>query len=162
MLAYNGGETISVTITGVEPIKAKINSLRSGLAFQRGVAIGAATIKTFMADYPAQIHRPQPFKTDKQRRYVMWALKNGQLSFPYRRGGGRSERLGARWTIIITDGGMGATIQNNASYARMVQKEGAQVGYHVGNWQTDQDAVDQKSQDVVDSIESEVSAVING
>ena len=153
---------MSVTIKGIEPIKAKINTLKSGIAYQRGIARGATIIKSFMADYPGQIHKPQPFKTAKQRRFVMWALREGILSFPYKRGGAGSEKLGSRWTIVFTDGGNGAIIYNNASYATMVQKEGAQVSYHAGNWQTDQDAVDQKGPEVVEAIADEVGVVIHG
>lgn len=153
---------MSISITGIEPIKAKITTLAQGQAYARGIATGATIIKSFMADYPAQIHKPQPFKTDKQRRYVMWALKNGVLSFPYKRGGSGSQRLGARWTIVFTNNGLGAIISNNASYAAMVQKEGAQVSYHDGNWQTDQDAIDEKSGEIVQAIEDEIGAVTNG
>lgn len=149
---------MSVTIRGLEAVRAKVSSLESADAFRRGVATGATRIKEFMATYPAQVHKPQPFKTEKQRRFVMAALKEGRLSFPY----GRTGSLGRRWTIVFSNGGQSATIGNNTEYGPLVQQAGAQAGYHAGNWQTDQDAIDQMGPLVTQDIDAEIGKVING
>jgi len=73
--------------------------------------------------------------TLKQRKYFFWALRKGVIEVPYRRGGKRSQRLGARWAVDESrlDAGQ-VTVGNNASYAPVVYDRKNQSWYHKGNW----------------------------
>lgn len=81
--------------------------------------------------YPSQTNKPQPFKTDRQRRWFFWALYSGLITVPYHRTGRlanswRAERVGlAEWIVA-----------NSAEYSSLVIGQGQQAKYHEDNWWT--------------------------
>ncbi len=87
-----------------------------------------------VAVYPAQVRIPVVFASDRQRAYVHWALRNGQMEVPYRRGGSPgSERLRSSWTVQVEGAGLArrAVVGTRASYAALVQgPAGAQAARH--------------------------------
>lgn len=127
-------------------LKEKIGLLDTpGMARAIGVAVAEETRNIF-ARYPPASHARQPFKSAKQRAFVMAAIKRGDIVIPYRRGiDPRSETLGRKWQIEPeTDG---ATLINTASYSDLVHTKGKQAKYHQGNWLTDEDGARQVEQD---------------
>jgi hypothetical protein len=82
---------------------------------------------------PPPERKPQPFKSDKQRRFVMAALSRGEI--PYKRTG----NLGRKWTshISTSTNGLEGTVGNNVPYAPFVQSASGQSAYHQGVWSTD-------------------------
>jgi hypothetical protein len=153
-----GGEGLSVSVKGVDEVVRKMNRLASMDGAKRGIAAGAALLKAKMADYPPPNPKPQPFKSDKQRRFVMAALREGRLGFPYKRTG----KLGQGWTVTFTSGGLGAVVGNSVAHGPLVQKAGEQAGYHSGNWQTEAQVAEEFGPDVIELIEAEIKADING
>ena len=86
--------------------------------------------------YPPPRRAPQPFKTDRQRRYFFWALAQGIISVPYQRTG----RL-ANSFRVERDGAAQYRITNSAQYAPLVVGKGSQAGYHAGHWWIMEDEV---------------------
>ena len=74
------------------------------------------------SNYPPRKYLPQPFKTDKSRRFFFAALKDGRIQVPYRRGQSPgSEDLGQKWTVKARKGGLQVVVGNNVSYGPLVQ-----------------------------------------
>lgn len=123
------------------------------------IQAGGLYVKGKIAEYPPRSSRPQPFKTDKSRRFFFAALKDGRIDVPYRRGQSPgSEKLGQSWTVRMVDNGMTAEVGTNVSYAKLVQKEGEQSHYHkVTGWKTDEQIVKQERSNVVKAVEREIA-----
>ena len=52
-----------------------------------GLGAGALHLKKKLAEYPPKANRKMwPFMTPKAKRYFWWALKQGIIEVPYRRG----------------------------------------------------------------------------
>lgn len=129
------------------------DALRKLLAFdvaamRRTVATAvAAEVQDRIAVYPPAPGRPQPFVSDKQRRFFFAALRDGRISVPYRRGGDpRSETLGRKWEIIPQPNG--ALLKNASSYSDLVHGTTKQTRYHRDSgWRTEKTAVTLVEQD---------------
>ena len=106
--------------------------------FVEATTEAASFIWDFLGDYPQRsTHTTMNFVSEKQRRYVMWAIRNGVIQVPYRRTG----TLGRRWRSFeqrphVVMGGIRAVITNNVPYAHWVQDESRQAQYHRGRWPT--------------------------
>lgn len=77
----------------------KMRGLKEGMLRAGGYLVG------MQGWYPPESHRPQPFKSEKQRRYVMWAIKKGIIKVPCVRTG-------------VLQRSMGMTIENNGLTVR--------------------------------------------
>lgn len=87
--------------------------------------------------------------TDKQRRYFFWALKQGMIEVPYRRGQSPgSEKFGTKWTVQTK--GFSTEIGNNASYASLLSGgEGEQSKYMAARgWRSLIEVAKEKLQDI--------------
>lgn len=81
-------------------------------------------LATKLAIYAAHRSRPQPFKTDKQRRYFFYALRAGIIDVPYQ----RTNTLANSW--LVSQSGLTATVGSRTSYAAIV-KGVRQAQYHL-------------------------------
>ena len=100
--------------------------------------------------YPPESHRPQPFKTDKQRRAVFAKLSAGEIEIPYRRGQSpNSETASKRWSVESRDGGLTQVAGNNASYAPLLYSAQGQAAYHKETgWKTVEDVYKDEKQEL--------------
>lgn len=142
--------TVSITINDAD-IKRKLSAISDQKIVQAALFVGGQKVKSIMATYPPVSRRKQPFKTEKQRRYVFWALRKGLIVIPYFRGQNpRSERLGSRWTV--RSGTNRVIVANNASYAGLVQGD-EQTHYHKETgWRTGRDVVTRDRDEIVKEI----------
>jgi hypothetical protein len=132
----------SIRVEGLDKLLKKLDKLGSGV-YRPALAEAGAYIKNIMASYPPQITgRAQPFKTRRQRAFVMAALREGLITVPYRRTGG----LGRRWTVVLRDGGKTAVVSNNAPHARLMHAAGDQAQFHAaGGWKTDKQVAQEEA-----------------
>jgi hypothetical protein len=152
-----------IHIEGIEPLLAKVKTLAQLKGIAKVVKAAAVHVKGKLATYPAQRHGPQPFKTDKSRRFFFWALKNGKIDVPYRRGvSPGSERLGSKWTIRGTNAGLTQTLGNNTSYGRLVQSDKGQTAYHAATgWKTVEQVAHEERGLVVDFIREGIERLLS-
>ena len=101
---------------------------------------------------------PKMLRTEKQRRYFFWALKEGLIQVPYVRTG----KLGQSWTwkVTTTASGLRGDVGTNMNYARWVQRQGSQARIHRGNWLTDYGAVQQKRDEIGRRFRSAIRAAL--
>ena len=125
----------SVTIQGLEELLARLDiktPLKDGLE-----AAGVYFVKK-MKFYPKTSGKPQPFKTDKSRRWFFANLNDGNIPVPYQ----RTMALRNRWTHAVNSGGDAVMVGNNTPYAKLVQGRDDQSPYHSGTWATAEDKLD--------------------
>lgn len=137
---------ITLTVTGAAEAARALELAASpdlGWAIAEAVATEAALPR--LREYPPASGRPQPFRSDKARRWFFAALRSGAISVPYRRTG----ELGRRW-LHLRSGGDGL-VYNSQSYAELVQGE-KQADYFRGVWQS----VDE----VADAVERQEAAAV--
>ena len=119
---------MTVKIEGLDAILKKIDSLGKPDVFRPPMQQSVNYIKRAIKKYPpgSGAHRPQPFKTDKSRRWFFWALNEGEIKVPYR----RTRSLGNKWTTTVSTDGRRGEIGNDVKYGPLVQDESRQTGYH--------------------------------
>lgn len=84
-----------------------------------------------LTTYPGQSRKPQPFVSDKQRRWFFAALQSGAITVPYR----RTNTLARGWSKVRTTAGY--TVINKVPYASLVQGETRdQARYHQKWWES--------------------------
>lgn len=133
---------MSIQIDGVDKLMARLGALQSNAVLRPPMTASVIEIETWMKAYPSRKSRkPEPgkFKSEKQRRYVMAAIRRGEIKIPYVRTG----KLGQAWTWKVTESANGLTgvVGNNINYARYVQNVTLQARMHQGNWRTDAQAL---------------------
>lgn len=108
--------------------------------------------------YPSPAKRPQPFKSDKQRKFVFAMIKEGKI--PYKRTG----NLGRAWTAHVTaqSGGLEGTLGNNTSYAPLVQGQGRQAAAHQGVWNTDSQVFERHRSAIERDFQSTIEKALAG
>lgn len=128
---------ISVTVTIPTDV---INAINEQIAetpalMARAYTRAASRLKSRMLDelrtMPGPPHYPLRWKSERQRRYVMWLLKS-QNNLPYQRTG----ELSRAWEVNIAsseDGGS-ITVENDTPYAQFVQGDSAQPFHLDTGW----------------------------
>ena len=140
-----------IEIKGLDHVLKQIDSLGQPNAFRRPMGQAVDHLEVKMKAYPiGNQHRPQPFKSEKSRRFFFWALREGKIEVPYRRGKSPgSEKLGTSWTTKVSADGRTGRVGNDTTYAQLVQDSTRQTAYHKRTgWNTVQ-AIAKKEQATV-------------
>ncbi len=118
------------------------------------------SLQDVLTDSPGPPQRPYPkmLRTDKQRRWFFWALKQGVITVPYQRTGKLEQSW--TWKVTATGSGLRGEIGTNMSYAHWVQRQGSQARIHKGNWLTDYGAVQQKRDEIGRRFRSAIKAAL--
>ena len=125
-------------------VRGMLTKLEGGDAFKAGLRSMAGYLRGKASVYPpTEGNRPpQPFVSEKQRRYFFAALRDGRIVLPYRRrgaGGG----LASRWGQVEEDGGLTQVIGNDSAYAPFVIGHESQSLYMRSlGWRTTADVVE--------------------
>lgn len=148
---------MTVEVTGLEAVLLKLAGLDKPENFRRPMNQAVQHIHRRIMKYPSRSKRPQPFKTDKSRRYFFWALKAGKIEVPYRRGQSPgSEQLQQSWTTSVSVDGRQGKVGNDTTYGPLVQDRSQQTAYHAGTgWTTSQDVVESEQDEVVGFFEAQ-------
>ena len=90
------------------------------------------------------------FKTEKQRRYFFWALREGKIEVPYR----RTRTLGRKWTTKVEhiSGGVVGIVGNATPYGPYVQSRADQAQIHAGRWGTVEDALENLEDEIFETL----------
>ena len=129
----------SLRLEGAERLKRKLAAVEKGARV--GLKAAALHVQGELKNTkpPASsAHRPQPFKTNKQRRGFFAKLRSGQIQVPYRRRmSPGSQDLTHSWTQRAEQRGMRQVVGTNVSYASFVQGP-HQTSYHrKTGWKTE-------------------------
>lgn len=141
---------IQIVPKRLQDFDADIPKVGAGLVYGRMVAAQKRITK-----YPPIIRgRSQPFKTDKQRRFFFWALRNGLITVPYQRTGtyGRAWRLTRNPSKGIKSDGYtlaARAVQSGRDYTALVGGNaggGGQAKIHGdGGWALARDVIEEEA-----------------
>lgn len=117
-------------LEGLKELITKVIALGQLERITAALKAGGAHLVSKLRNYPAQQRRPQPFKSDKQRRYFFYALRKGLIGVPYQRGSSPGSRnLKQLWTVEA-ESPTRVVVGNNAPYGPYVQDRERQSRYH--------------------------------
>lgn len=155
-------DDISLKIEGIEPLIRKLKRF-GPTVYRPALMEGGTHIKSVFADYPPRRFGKQPPKTMRQRIFLVNAIKEGLIDYPYRRGvSPSSEALGRRWTVEDRDKGLTVAIGNNASYVRWVHDAELQSEYHkLTGWKTDKQVAEEEAREVKEILARHIRAAID-
>jgi hypothetical protein len=100
--------------------------------------------------YPPLFQGRYPWVSERQRRYVLWAIRNGIIEVPYK----RTRRYAQGWKIAKVQGGY--RLSNSVPYSKWVgggARGEPQARIHQGRWLTFRGAVE----DAVKGLPEEIS-----
>lgn len=130
----------SVEVRGLKELRAKIKNMDESLRNDMTIAVRDAgkLVENEAKRYPPASRRKMKFVSAKQRRYVMWLVRQGRV--PYR----RTHQLETSINTIVTAVGndVVASVGTQLSYApwvkgtRAAMGAGPQAKYHKGTWKT--------------------------
>lgn len=110
---------------------AYLAGLQTMQGVQDGLVAAGRIVLAAEQVYPSASSRPQPFKTDKSRRWFFWALRNGLIQVPYV----RTQALASSW-VLHTDSTTQVTVGTEYDKAPLM-KSARQTAYHrVTGWET--------------------------
>lgn len=126
---------------------------------RRGLRAGALYLRGKLGRYPpVSRRRVAEFLTPRQLRFLHAASRAGDIEIPYRRGlSPGSERMGMRWDISASNGGLTQVIGNNTSYINLVQGDEQSVYHRETGWQKIEDIVEDEDDNVFHIISGEVA-----
>jgi len=149
-------------ITGDDEILRKLRALEGAGTLRAAAQAAAIIIETEAKIYPpgANAHRPQPFKSAKQRRGFFARLRAGEIEVPYRRGmSPNSETHSKRWQTHVSGGR--ARITNDSSYGPLLQDPRRQTRYHrQTGWHTTKQVVERRRDDALRAIKRVIDRAI--
>jgi hypothetical protein len=154
---------MATVITGGAELRRKLSKLKDFKSLVPTLQGAAVHVKGKISKYPSgNQHRPQPFKTAKSRRFFFWALRQGIIEVPYRRGQSPgSEDHGQSWTVKGMKGGLKQVIGSDTSYGRLLQKAGSQTAYHKGTgWKTTDQVMREEEAYVLTQIQKKVDQLL--
>ena len=133
---------ITITVDGVREVLGRLDNFAGIQVLRPPMEASVNLLLAYMQDYPGPPQRPYPqmLRTEKQRRYFFWALRNGLIQVPYVRRG----KLGQSWSTSVTATGnsIHGIVGTNLKYAVWVQNSQRQAVIHQQNWRTDRMAID--------------------
>ena len=157
----------TIHIKGLEGLQKKIKTIEQMNGVKAAIQAASLHVKGKIAKYPPRkkvtIQQAGGWASDKQRRYFFWALREGKIEVPYRRGQSPgSKDLGQKWTISTRDNGMTGIVGNNVSYGPYVQS-GKQQSSMMGliGWKTTDTVVQEESDEVMDILGKAIRKVLN-
>ena len=103
--------------------------------------------------YPPKNTQRMRWVSERQRRYVMAAIRRGDIQVPYQRTG----NLANRWSATQTQDG--ATLQNTADYAHWVVgdlKGGGQYWMHRNRWYRARVIIEHEAPKLTQALKAEI------
>ena len=165
----------TIRIEGIEALLAKIKSLQELRPVVGRLKLAALHVAGKMAIYPEEKRLTRAsiygsaFKSNRQRRYFFYALRQGEkgeggIRVPYRRGKlPQSQTFSKRWTIAMSNEGLTAEIGNNATYGPLLMASGRQSLYAKAvGWRTTEAILDEETETVTRQITDEINRAIGG
>lgn len=155
-----------VRVDGMEALQARLGGLAAlrRTYIRPAMQAGVHLVHSRVPDYPPPARKPYPFVSDRQRRYVMAAIRSGEITVPYRRSGqlgrsitGRVEELGGQVVGII---GTNLRAAPWVIGERATEHGGPQARYHQGTWWTLEGVVRDAYPAVVDLFERRLAELM--
>lgn len=121
-----------VEVIGLDDVLRRLGNAASPAVLTQGMRKATLLVQRALAVYPPAQPKPMVWASEKQRRFVLAAIREGRIQVPYRRTG----TLGRRWTsTVASEGGdVVGRVGNNTTYGPFVMGKASQAAYHMGVW----------------------------
>lgn len=152
--------TFTITVEGVEELVSKLDTLAKFNRVRSVISQQGVLVQRYVRKYPPKVYSPNPLiKTnDKVRRAFFAKMKSGEISVPYR----RTRKLANSWAVSSSMGGFTSTVENNMSYAYLVQGWDNQVTRHKwSGWITEKGALQANRTKIVQNITNALNQEVN-
>lgn len=152
------GSQFVVEVDGIEELMRRLDRAASSAVLRAAMGAACNLVQSRLAVYPAASHGKMPWKSEKQRRFVMAGIRDGTIEVPYRRTG----TLGRRWTSSVSGEGLDVVgeVGNNTVYGPYVMDRHDQAMYHAGTWPLAQDVAEQAMGDVTEIFRDAVETAL--
>ena len=141
----------TITVEGADELVAKLNTLAKFNHVRAVIAQQGVMLQRYLRKYPSKVYSPNPLiKTnDRVRRAFFAKMKSGEISVPYK----RTRKLANSWAVSSSMDGFTSTVENNMSYADMVQGWDSQITRHKwSGWVTEKGALDVRRPEIIKNI----------
>lgn len=143
---------------GIKEVQRLLQELAQLKPFISGMRRAALYVMGEVAKYPESKYVSRAsvygtaFVSDKQRRWFFWAVTNGKLTIPYRRGQSQgSERFKSSWAIEERSKGLVQAIGSDTSYGPYLMDPEKQSKYMAARgWLTLKQVADNVNDHVLD------------
>lgn len=134
-------------VVGIDEVLERLGDAASPATLVRGMRKATALVQREIAVYPPAQPQPMVWASERQRRFVMAAIREGRIQVPYRRTG----TLGKRWTSEVAGEGADVVgrVGNNTTYGPFVMDKKLQAAYHQGVWPVAMDVVEEHRGEIV-------------
>lgn len=154
---------VTIEIKGYNRVNNKLRTMASQLDKELDEAVGQwakDTRKELKGQrYPAKFQGPYPWVSEKQRRYVMAAIRRGEIEVPYRRTG----NIANRWRAVRVKPAQWK-VENTAEHAHYVVGDRfgkRQARIHRGRWYLASDVIDKRLPQLRRIIERRINKLAN-
>lgn len=134
---------IQVKVIGDKELLAIFTKLVTDSSYRPAMSASSEVFIGFAKVYPSQSKKKYPFVSEKQRRFVIIAIRKGLIQVPYvrRKSGG----LSGAWTYSVQSSlrKLEAKIDNAMPYGHWVMHTTSQAQYHQNNWPTTDAVMDE-------------------
>lgn len=153
---------ITATVENKAEVFARLDALVNPMTFRAGMRLSSEAVIKQAQIYPAPSRKPYPFVSEKQRRYVIMAIRKGIIQVPYRRR--QSSGLGGAWSFRLANAGsrVESIITNATPYGHWVMHPTVQARYHQGTWPTTDDVAQEALPRVTEIWEKVIIDLVNG
>jgi hypothetical protein len=138
-----------IVVDGIDKLEKKLGRLGAVQVLRAPMRAGIERIWSELQVYPPPSRKRFDFKTERQRRFVMAAIRTGRLRVPYYRR--HSGGLAGSWRRRIEEyhRSLVGIVASKISYGPYVMSPTLQAEYHRGTWPTTATVVAEVSGDVV-------------
>ena len=123
---------IGVDLYGIDDLKRKINYITSEEAAGAGIEEANQHLVEILRAYPpyryVPIRQAGGWRSEKQRRYVMAAIRRGEINVPY----ARTQTLNRSWKTV--GAGVQQIVVNETPYAGFVMGAAQTQGHALRGW----------------------------
>lgn len=150
----------NIVIENVDKLVQKIGRLSAVAVLRDPMRLSVERIWSELQVYPPPSRKKFNFKSERQRRFVMAAIRTGMLRVPYYRR--HSGGLAGSWRRRVEERARGLVgiVASKISYGPYVMSPSLQAEYHRGTWPTTADVVKEVSDDVIDYFDRAITRAL--
>jgi hypothetical protein len=151
-----------IVIENLEPLLTKLGRIDAAESLRPAMEMSLKAIFARLQIYPPPARRKFNFVSDKQRRFVLWAIRTQRIEVPYKRR--HSGGLAGAWKsqVSVGLGSIVGVLANRMPYAVYVMSPSRQASYHRNVWPTTKDIVSEMRDTVRGIFDLEIRRLLNG
>lgn len=150
----------NIVIENVDKLMQKFGRLATVWVLREPMRLAVERVWSELQVYPPPARKKFPFKSERQRRFVLASIRSGTLRVPYYRR--HSGGLAGSWRRRVEERARGLVgiVASKISYGPYVMSPTLQAEYHRGTWPTTADVVEEVEGDIVSYFDRAISRAL--